>query len=198
MKQTEQEIPSLEERQRLFLLAAQNARTVLNRGDRIRVTKCPGTKRWATFERWNGHWIVSRSGIDDYAPGCIDMVNGLPVDFTAEPFQFPGQAVAKALFIPLRRQYFDAFRSGTKSAELRRYGPAWNERTCVVGRLVTLSCGYGKQARLQGTVVAFEKVPAESLLSEERADVLTVYGTLELVVARIRIGDVEGVADGEH
>lgn len=191
MKRHEQAIPSVEERQRLFLLAEQNARTVLKRGDRIRVTKCPGTKRWATFECWDGHWIVSRSGINDFAPGCIDMVNGNPVDFTAEPFQFPGKTIAKSLFIPLRRQYFNAFRDGTKSAELRRYGPAWNERTCVVGRPVTISCGYGKQARLQGLLVAFDKVPAENLMSDERADVLAVYGTLDLAIARIQVGELK-------
>lgn len=68
-------------RRKAFLLAAANAQRVLKPGDRIRVTKCPGKKRWVTFAGWNGHWIVSKSGIDDFAPGCVDMVNGEPVDF---------------------------------------------------------------------------------------------------------------------
>lgn len=71
----------MQERHRLFLIAEANARRVLKPGDRIRVTKCPGTKRWATFAGWDGHWIVSKSGINDYAPGCVDMVNDMPVDF---------------------------------------------------------------------------------------------------------------------
>ena len=71
------------ENRRLSLLAEQNAKTVLKPGDRLRVTKCPGTKRWITFERWDGHWIVSKSGINDFSPLCVDMVNGEPVDFTA-------------------------------------------------------------------------------------------------------------------
>lgn len=64
-----------------FRAAAANARKILKPGDRIRVTKCPGTKRWITFSGWNGDWIVSKSGINDYAATTIDRLNGKPVDF---------------------------------------------------------------------------------------------------------------------
>lgn len=67
------------------LLAEQNAKKVLKPGDRLRVTKCPGTKRWITFATWDGHWIVSKSGIGDYSPLCVDMLNGEAVDFTMTP-----------------------------------------------------------------------------------------------------------------
>lgn len=67
---------------RQFAVAARNAKKVLKRGDRLRVARCPGTKRWITFECWSGDWIVSKSGIDDYAPSCVDRLNGEPVDFT--------------------------------------------------------------------------------------------------------------------
>jgi hypothetical protein len=60
---------------------------------------------------------------------------------------------ARPLFIPLKREYFDAFSKGEKSIEWRIYGPRWTERTCWPGRLVTLSLGYGKRHRLSGTVV---------------------------------------------
>lgn len=73
-----------EERRRLALIAEQNAKRILKPGDRIRVTKCPGTKRWVTFAGWDGSWIVSKSGIDDYHPAAVDMLNGEPVDFKAE------------------------------------------------------------------------------------------------------------------
>jgi len=56
---------------------------LLKPGDRFRVSKCPGTKRWATFAGFDGYWIVSKSGIDDYFPGHVDMVNSSPVDFSA-------------------------------------------------------------------------------------------------------------------
>lgn len=71
-----------EESRRLNRIAEANAKPVLKPGDRLRVTKCPGTKRWITFARWDGCWIVSKSGIDDYAPRSIDRLNGKPVDFT--------------------------------------------------------------------------------------------------------------------
>ena len=69
------------EKQQRFLTAVNNAKKVLKSGDRIRVTKCPGRKRWITFSEWDGNWIVSKSGIDDYAASCVDMINGKPIDF---------------------------------------------------------------------------------------------------------------------
>lgn len=70
------------ENRRLSLLACENAKRTLKPGDRLRVTKCPGTKRWITFAGWDGYWIVSKSGIDDYSPRCVDRLNDNPVDFT--------------------------------------------------------------------------------------------------------------------
>lgn len=59
------------------------------------------------------------------------------------------------LFIPLKREYFEAFERGEKIEEFRPYGHRWNEHTCPVGRQVVLSLGYGKQRRLFGRVVGF-------------------------------------------
>lgn len=70
------------ENRRLSVIAEQNAKKILKPGDRLRVTKCPGTKRWITFAKWDGHWIVSKSGIDDYSPLCVDRLNAEAVDFT--------------------------------------------------------------------------------------------------------------------
>lgn len=70
-----------DERRQRSLRAVENAKKVLKPGDRIRVTKCPGTKRWITFSRWDGCWIVSKSGINDYAASTIDRLNGEPVEF---------------------------------------------------------------------------------------------------------------------
>ena len=58
------------------------------------------------------------------------------------------------LFIPLRREWFEAFAAGTKTQEWRRYGPGWNERTCLIGRPVTLALGYTR-TRLHGVVTSF-------------------------------------------
>lgn len=70
------------ENRRLCTIAEINARKVLKPGDRLRVSKCPGTKRWITFAGWDGNWIVSKSGINDFHPRCVDMINGVPVDLT--------------------------------------------------------------------------------------------------------------------
>lgn len=61
----------------------------------------------------------------------------------------------KPLFIPLRREYYDAFLSGDKTEEFRPYGPRWNEQTCPIGRPVILSMGYGIKHRRRGTVWGF-------------------------------------------
>lgn len=61
----------------------------------------------------------------------------------------------KPLFIPLKSEFYDAFKAGTKDTEYRLYGQRWNEKTCPVGRAVTLSKGYGKQNRMHGTITKF-------------------------------------------
>ena len=73
------------ENRRQSRIAEKNAKKVLKPGDRLRVTKCLGTKRWITFAEWDGHWIVSKSGINDYSPLCVDMLNGEAIDFTKTP-----------------------------------------------------------------------------------------------------------------
>jgi len=73
------------ERKRICNLATAQAKTTLKRGDRLRVTKCPGTKRWITFECWDGDWIVSKSGINDYHAINIDMVNDKAINFPIQP-----------------------------------------------------------------------------------------------------------------
>lgn len=88
------------------------------------------------------------------------------------------------LFIPLKTEYFEAFKSGRKTVEYRPYGPRWNEKTCYVGRKVTLSKGYGKQARLTGTVIGFLKsdVPSRKMQAWKLC-----YGDRICDVACIRI-----------
>ncbi len=61
------------------------------------------------------------------------------------------------LFIPLKREYFEAFETDKKKEEFRPYGRKWNEFTCAIGRPVVLSFGYGKSRRLSGQIVSFRK-----------------------------------------
>ena len=67
----------------------------------------------------------------------------------------------RPLFLPLIGRHFDAFEDGSKNVEYR-VGKQWNERVVAIGRLVTLSRGYGKQRRMTGVVVSFEVIRREN------------------------------------
>lgn len=60
----------------------------------------------------------------------------------------------KPLFLPLGAQFFDDFMSGEKTAEYRLFGPRWNLKTCIPGRQIMLSRGYGQQNRAMGIIKA--------------------------------------------
>lgn len=72
---------SQDQKKSLGTHAQKMAAAALRPGDRFRVTKCPGTKRWATFAGFDGYWIVSKSGISDYSPLQVDRVNDTTVNF---------------------------------------------------------------------------------------------------------------------
>jgi hypothetical protein len=89
-------------------------------------------------------------------PGTVNA----PMGTTREPAVIelsgnPGES--RSLFIPLKTEYFEAFANGSKDTEYRPYGARWNERSCAIGRAVVLSKGYGKQERLEGVIVGFQK-----------------------------------------
>lgn len=62
-------------------LAASEAKKVLKYGDKVGCTRCPGTKRVFIFSHWDGDWMVSKSGIDDYHPTNIYSINGFKPKF---------------------------------------------------------------------------------------------------------------------
>lgn len=95
----------------------------------------------------------------------------------------------KPLFIPLKSEYYEAFKDGSKRDELRLYGPRWNEETCAVGRPVVLSKGYGKQNRMSGKVDAFKKQHGSLFGKTYKASILACYGTLDVNIAVITIYD---------
>lgn len=94
----------------------------------------------------------------------------------------------KPLFIPLKTKYYREFESGSKTHEYRRYGGPWNERTCAVGRPVTISRGYSTPDRLSAIVKGFRKVYAPDLPVRLWVPLHSLYGALEnLWVAEIEL-----------
>jgi hypothetical protein len=93
----------------------------------------------------------------------------------------------RPLFIPLKTEFFNAFVGGHKSEELRVYGPRWNEKTCAFGRDVVLSKGYGKQARLKGSIRSFKKQHASTFGSCHKKAIKECFGTLDIDIAVITI-----------
>ncbi|WP_211217706.1 hypothetical protein, partial [Novispirillum itersonii] len=89
----------------------------------------------------------------------------------------------KPLFIPLCRQWFDAFQSGLKTEEFRPAGGRWNPKTCRIGRPVTLSLGYGKHRRLAGVITGFREDPAITQTETWRS----IYGDRYASAVAIRI-----------
>jgi Lar family restriction alleviation protein len=63
--------------------------------------------------------------------------------------------MSKPLWIPLKREYFEAFERGEKSIEYRRYGGRWAEQHVYPGRPAILGLGYSGR-RLRAIVTGFE------------------------------------------
>lgn len=84
----------------------------------------------------------------------------------------------KPLFIPLRTEWFNQFKSGEKDTEYRAYGPRWNERTCRIGRDAVVSHGYSG-ARLPRKVAGFAKM--SRALAPEAAQ--AIYPKAEFIAA---------------
>jgi hypothetical protein len=98
----------------------------------------------------------------------------------------------KALFIPLKRQYFEDFRDGRKDTEYRPYGPRWNEKTCPVGRPVVLSLGYGKGHRLVGRVAGFATSEEQTKTDAWRDCYGDKGGLAACIHIRLNDGPMEG------
>lgn len=67
----------------------------------------------------------------------------------------------KPLFIPLKTEYFEAFKAGTKDTEYRVRNERWNTEACRIGRRVILCKGYSGE-RLTGTIIGchYDNIPA--------------------------------------
>ena len=93
----------------------------------------------------------------------------------------------KPLFIPLKTEFYKLFEAGRKKAEMLKYGPRWNEKTCEIGRPVILSKGYGKKYRIAGKIIDFKKKPAREFDALNKFAIQTCYGTLDIDISVIYI-----------
>ena len=101
------------------------------------------------------------------------------------------KACEKPLFIPLKTEYFNAFKSGEKSVELRNAkDKRWSANNCSVGRAVTLSRCYGKHERLSGVVAAFAVLHVDELEAPSRAAFKACYGEAANYVSCIHISNI--------
>lgn len=93
----------------------------------------------------------------------------------------------KPLFIPLKREYFEAFKRGDKQQEFRKHGPRWNAKNCTVGRPVVLSLGYGKAHRLHGVITDFSVTGFWAMQGYQRIAMRSIYGAGDFDIACIGI-----------
>ena len=87
------------------------------------------------------------------------------------------------IFIPLKREFYDAFERREKRHEYRRESPRFNAQTCQPGRPVILSCGYGRQRRMEGIIKAY----SESHTPQDLPGWIACYGTAPATAAIIEI-----------
>ena len=93
----------------------------------------------------------------------------------------------KPLFIPLKTEYFNQFKDGTKTVEYRRYGARWNKEVCTIGREVTLSKGYGNYERMKGVVVGFSRMKSNELPADLSGRLGELFGEGVTDIAAIEI-----------
>lgn len=93
----------------------------------------------------------------------------------------------KPLFIPLKTEYYEAFKSGDKTEELRTYGKRWNENVCAINRGVILSKGYGAKDRINGVITNFKRQHATLLSDKHKEAIKNIYNTLDVEIACIEI-----------
>jgi len=99
----------------------------------------------------------------------------------------------KPLFIPLKSEYYEAFKDGSKTTEFRLYGPRWNEMVCPIGREVILSKGYGKHNRMKGIISGLSKCHGSNFGHHDQRAIMAVYGSLDVWIACISITKLKEV-----
>lgn len=101
----------------------------------------------------------------------------------------------KPLFIPLKTEFFEAFRDGSKRIEYRKYGARWNESHCRVGRTVVLSKGYSGE-RMTGVIESYRRTSINNINRDVQQSLRSLYGKGEkhdFDISLITIGELKNV-----
>jgi len=60
----------------------------------------------------------------------------------------------KNYFLPVKKEYYWKFVDGSQNCEIRPNNHhGWNTKNIFPGRIITLSCGYGKQNRTEKEII---------------------------------------------
>lgn len=128
----------------------------------------------------------------DYVPDF--MTHAMPINLLPQPprgtkmseeLEMPtptasGEVADKPLFVPLKTAYYERFKAGTKTYELRRGSDKrWGGKHCRNGRPAVLSKGYGKRDRLTATCAGHRLIPASELPRKDREDFIACFGHQE-------------------
>ena len=88
----------------------------------------------------------------------------------------------RPMFIPLKREWYEAFARGEKTVEYRLPKGAFAPHHCAPGRPVVLSLGWSGNGRLNARIVAYALVDATPVTRTIWPDADTVGAiTLELL-----------------
>lgn len=84
----------------------------------------------------------------------------------------------KPLFLAVRSESFDKFKTGEKTTEYRLCDRQWNERTCRKGRPIVLSTWGAKTNPINGKVVKAKTIFYEDLPWDEYSYFLDSMATV--------------------
>lgn len=99
----------------------------------------------------------------------------------------------KPLFCPLKTKFYNRFKYGFKTYEMRIYGACWNDKTCPVGRRVTLSKGYGNIDRIHRIITKTERKYFAELSAEDRIELKECFPYIadHQLIILVHLGNIE-------
>lgn len=70
-----------EEQKAHYARCVARAKSLLRRGDKVRLSICGGGQATYVFECWDGEWMLSKSGVNELHPYNVVRLNGKAISF---------------------------------------------------------------------------------------------------------------------